>query len=121
MLAPDSNVRIAWRERPVRTAAEKRLVRRMHAGGIALAKIIQSNISTPGPSHSFPGQYPHRISGRLHASIHVRVVGMDVQIVARVPHAKYVERTRPFMRRSLEENRAYVKRVIQRAGARGRR
>ncbi len=70
-----------------------------------LANRIRRNISHPGPPHSTPGEFPHMVSGALEASIHVYPdrKNKTVQIVAEAEHAGYVEKMRPFMQRTYEE------------------
>lgn len=111
--APGQNVKIRWRDRQVRTEAERKLVRRLRVAGSKLTEIIRANIGVPGPPHSSPGQYPRRISGRLQSGVSVRVIGMDVQVVTKAPYARHIERIRPFMRRTLDENRRLIIRTIQ--------
>jgi hypothetical protein len=106
-------------ERGIRTALENRLA----AVGEFLADEIQGNISTQGPPASVPGEFPHKDTGELFSSIYsvINRRALTVRVVATAPHAKYVEASRPFIRRTLFESRAAMRRIMLGAGiSRGR-
>ncbi len=79
-----------------------------------LANAIRANISTPGPDHSGPGEYPHRQSGELIAG--VRVVQRNqyrFDVVSDAEHAAIVEQTRPYFERTLIEQMDMLERAAK--------
>jgi len=85
----------------------------LRRAGDHLADSIRSNISTPGPEASVPGDFPHRQSGDLQGSIRVYAnrKTQTVAVVAEAPHAEIVEKMRPFMTRTLIEQMPEIERI----------
>lgn len=75
-----------------------------------LAATVQANIDTQGPPHSTPGEYPHRISGELQASIDSTIDRRELAgyVSATAPHSPYVEDMRPFLRRTMHEEKHHL-------------
>lgn len=81
-----------------------------------LAGMIRRNISTAGPDPSSPGEYPHKQTGELKQGI--RVIQRNQyrwDVVSEAPHAAAVERTRPYMQRTLDEGLTALQREARRA------
>jgi hypothetical protein len=92
--------------REVRRTVTRRLV---DAGELITANIRQ-NISVPSPPSSVPGEYPHRVSGELHDSVHYTIdaARLELTIIADADHADAVERARPFLKRTIDEMRREI-------------
>lgn len=91
---------------PAYTAAIKRhLLRKLNKVGEAVVARVKENIATQGPPPSVEGEYPHRQTGDLQASVEFRVdaATLSVILTANADHAKYVEASRPFLARTLQE------------------
>jgi len=75
---------------------------------------VQDNISLEGPPHSTPGEFPRYISGELQASLQYDVDrdAMTARVFATAPHAAIVEEMRPYLSRTLEENREEVTAIL---------
>jgi hypothetical protein len=76
---------------------------------------IRKNISTPGPPHSVPGSYPHLITGNLQASVSVYPNRRQrtVQVIAEADYAGHVEKIRPFMERTFNEELGTMKSICE--------
>lgn len=81
------------------------------------ASIIRSNISTPGPEPSQPGEYPHMQSGDLHDGIAVENTGDEVAVVSESGHSAHVEEIRPFMQRSIITHLADLEEEVKEAAS----
>ena len=101
--------------RRVIRSVERQAMKRLERAGHAVAAQVRDNISTAGPPHSLPGDYPHTISGELRDNIFIDVDrrGMTVTIGARAEHAEHVERIRPFLSRTLAEMGPEVRRIME--------
>lgn len=104
-----------WYGDTVRAALINKAGKRAEKAAKLLAKMIRENIDTPGPEHSKPGEFPRKQSGELMAG--VRVVQRNqyrYDVVSTSDHAEIVERMRPYMLRTLEEQRAALEREAKR-------
>jgi hypothetical protein len=80
------------------------MFRKLDKLGAAVAAKVRENIDETGP-HEGPGEFPHKYSGGLQASVGHRVnMGNDsVEVFATAPYADEVEARRPFLRRTFAE------------------
>jgi hypothetical protein len=85
----------------------------LHDAADYLAQKVRTNLSVPGPEASAPGQFPHLQSGELRASIAVYADrrSLTCEVVAEAEHAEYVEKARPFLQRTLDEEGDEVLRI----------
>lgn len=89
----------------------------IRAGVDELASILVDNITAKSGEPSLPGEYPatqtgelansvvtdvNRVGGRVHGSVSVNAA-----------HAEYVEKMRPFFKRTVEENRQHIIDVME--------
>lgn len=107
-----SNVRIDWHDQQVMARVRMYGIGRMGLAADYLVAKIRENVGTPAPPHSPPGQYPHRMTGELQASIGRQRVRDGYHIYAAAPHAKIVEMRRPYLRRTLAEEQRQVVRIV---------
>jgi hypothetical protein len=96
---------LRWNGQAYLASIKRHLIRKLDKVGEAVVARVKENISTAGPAPSSPGEYPHRQTGDLQASIthSIDMSTMSVGIKAEAEHAKYVEAARPFLRRTLGE------------------
>lgn len=109
-----TKVTMRWNSaRVVRELRRKYQRRVVEAAEHLQAKIVE-NISQPGPPASSPGEYPHRESGELAESVVVLSDGRDLtlKVTCDAPHAKHVERIRPFLKRTAKEEKATLRAII---------
>lgn len=104
--------------REIRAGMRERLL----AAGEALAEKVQENIDVQGPPASLPDEFPHKETGELQDSIHVRLDArsLSVDVVADAEHAPFVEEIRPFLRRTMREMKPVLRRIILADKGRGK-
>lgn len=106
----------SWNAGPVIAHYQNVMARRSRAAGEHLAARVRHNISRPGSpgSPSAPGQYPHLVSGELHGSVFTEPssTGVEILVGARAKHAPHVEKLRPFISRTLQEEWDTVRRIM---------
>lgn len=108
-----AKVSFRWNGPRVAKANVAALMAGIQAGAEYLARQIESNISIIGPPASEPGEFPHVDTGELQDRIEVqRGRGYSVRVVATAEHAEYVEKSRPFIRRTYLEERKRLRHVI---------
>lgn len=105
---------VRWYGERVSRSVRERMKGRLKRAADFAAKTTRRNVATPGPPHSLPGEYPHKVSGDLQRSIHVETDkrSLTVRIVADAPHAGIVEEKRPFLRRTLRLIRTQLRAII---------
>lgn len=114
---------VRWHGERVAMKVRERMKRRLEAAGRAALRRVRKNISRQAPPHSMPGEFPHRMSGDLARSLHVETDkrSLTVRVVASAPYAESLERSRPFLRRTLREMRSELRAmIIHGTGASGR-
>jgi HK97 gp10 family phage protein len=86
-----------------------------------VADQVRINIGQPCPPHSDPGDFPHRESGELQESIHVRMVAgklIKAEVYSTSKKMVWLEfgtsrmAARPFLRRTLAEMGPIVRRIV---------
>ena len=109
-----------------------RVLREVHEGvtagfddaGRFLVQKTRENIAVQGPPHSLPGEFPRRITGELQEKTGYRLkrLRLGVELYNTAAYALWLEYQagRSFMRRTVSENRAEVRRLVVN-GARLRR
>lgn len=82
----------------------RQMFNRLDKAGAAVAARVRENIDETGP-HESAGEFPHKYSGRLQASVDHRVVMAEdsVVVTADASYAGDVEERRPFLSRTLGE------------------
>lgn len=102
--------KLDWNGDAYSRAVENATSRRLAAVGEILVDVVRDNIDTPAPPHSHPGEYPHKDTGRLYESVrstHSRRE-LRTRVEARTPYAEHVEEIRPYLRRTVQENRKWI-------------
>lgn len=90
-------------------------LKRAERGANKLARQLRKNLSTPGPTPSRTGEYPHKQSGELVRSVQVvRRNQFRVDVAVTAHHAPFVEARRPFLSRTVSEMMASLQREIGR-------
>ncbi len=107
---------IKWYGGQVAKELDDEMQRRLRLVGEMLRSKIVRNLSTPGPEHSAPGEFPHAITGNLRKSVvyehkpreNVVEVGTSVEYANRLEN----ELDRSFLRRTLEEELSRVESIL---------
>jgi hypothetical protein len=109
-------VKVQWYGENVIRSVKTNMSIRLHNAGEALAYKIRDNLSVSGPPSSLPGEFPHKDTGELMESIEVRLGRKEfsIRVVAGTPYSKYVEESRPFMRRTLREMKSTIRSILLR-------
>lgn len=118
-----SSVSMKWYGDSVTREIREDLKVRLVAAGDYLVAQVQANIAEPGPPHSAPGDFPHKVSGELSESVSAKFDrrSMSVTVTASAEHAPFVEDSRPFLRRTLRESRSAIRGIMLGRGvSRGR-
>lgn len=121
-----ATVRFTWHRRNFKKLLEDTLDGRMESLGKYLQKRVRSNISTPYPPHSQPGEFPHLITGALKRSIYYKVMqtGKHVSKIGYKEKRLLVGTTlgyglyheyvtgRSFLRRTFQEEAPFIRRTL---------
>lgn len=102
--------RLDWRGDQYLRAVDGTLSRRLESVGEILVDVVRDNIDTPAPPHSVPGEFPHKDTGLLYERVRSRHFRRELRtrIEARTPYAGHVEEIRPYLRRTVRENRKWI-------------
>ena len=99
----------------------REMKRRVARAAISVSRHAKELISVAGPTHSRPGQPPHKQTGRLRASIAWEAVGDDTaRVGTNVKYGKFLELgtrrmdPRPWLVRSLTEVTGEVATIMTR-------
>ena len=106
--------RLTWHGDAVMAKLLDESVKRCKRVAYKLADAVRANISTPGPEHSKPGEYPRKQSGELLKGI--RVIQRNqyrFDVVSESEHAGIVEEIRPYFERTLTENMDMLERAAR--------
>lgn len=117
---------LIWEGSKVTKAMRAKMVEVLHEIADELWEYVDTNLSTPAPPHSNPGQFPHEISGDLRTGIIAAVNESDLSLIlsSSAPHTIHLElgthnmEPRPFLRPAIESIKPKMNAILQRVGAR---
>jgi hypothetical protein len=92
-----------WKLRPAEYLIRREIANRLDDAGKVALRQLRKNLSTPFPPASMPGEFPHRRTGELQRRTRYTVnrSKLTLSLYADAKHAPFVEKTRPFLTRSL--------------------
>jgi hypothetical protein len=108
-----SSVTMKWNGDKILRKLEAEIDSRLLECAQAVAEQMRDNVSEHGPPASTPGDFPHRITGELEGSIRaIQNKKGEARVVAEAEHAPYVEKLRPFFRRTHREMRSRMRAIM---------
>lgn len=111
-----ASVKVRFYRGRAESAVRRVMNRRLAAAEYVLADRVRRNISRPSPPASAPGDFPHRDTGLLLQSVyslHYRD-SMTVRVANDAPYAADVERSRPYLHRSLQQASSRLRSILLR-------
>ena len=107
---------VKWHGERVMKMIEAKVMKGAAAGAEELRKLVVKNITQTSGRPSRPGEYPATQTGQLAGSIKVRRMKVGKKtvfsVVANAKYASFVEKMRPFLKRTARENRDHLREVI---------
>ena len=106
---------------PVVNATRHDMAKRLNKAGQHVRNVLVRKLSSPWPPASTPGEMPHARTGKLRQSINVRRATADnlhCEVGTSLRYGAYLEigtkkmAARPFLRRTILEEAANIRKII---------
>ncbi len=116
-----AGVSVKWHGEKLKAETEAEFIRRLHVASITLKNEIKEQISAPSPPPSAGGEYPHKDTGRLRASISNEVdnAAKTARVGTNVLYGKFLElgtkkmAARPFLRPTFDKLKAQIMEIMK--------